>query len=86
MKLLIRSQDKLKLCEAHDLIIRENRNEDNMTNYEIQDIYTMGRYSTKERALEVLDEIQVIAAHCLSCSQDGSISYYNTTVYEMPDE
>jgi hypothetical protein len=58
LELWIRSQDKTILSKAHDLIIRENRNGDNTINYAIQDIYTMGIYSTQERALEVLDEIQ----------------------------
>ena len=58
MELWIRSQDKEKLCKIHDLCVRENQNENNETNYVIQDVYTMGTYSTKERALEVLDEIQ----------------------------
>ena len=60
MELWIRSQDREKLCKVHDLCIRENQNENNQTNYVIQDIYTMGTYKTKERALEVLDEIQNI--------------------------
>ena len=60
MNLWIRSQDKEKLCKVHDLCVRENQNENNETNYVIQDIYTMGTYTTKERAIEVLDEIQNI--------------------------
>ena len=58
MEVWIRSQDKEKLCKVHDLCIRENQNENNETNYVIQDVYTMGTYKTKERALEVLDEIE----------------------------
>ena len=58
MELWIRSQDRTTLSKAINLIIRQNRNEENDINYEIVDIYTMGRYETKERALEVLDEIQ----------------------------
>ena len=58
MDLWIRSQDKMNLCKAHDLVIRENHSGYDETDYVIQDVYTMGTYKTKERALEVLDEIQ----------------------------
>lgn len=58
MELWIRSQDKTILCNAHNLIIRENHSESGDINYVIQDLYTIGTYKTKERALEVLDEIQ----------------------------
>lgn len=57
MELWIRSQNKTILSKAHDLVIREDRNENNETNYFIVDTYTLGIYKTKERALEVLDEI-----------------------------
>ena len=60
MELWVRSQDKTILSKAHNLIVRENQNENNEINYAIVDIYTMGIYKTKERALEVLDEIQNI--------------------------
>jgi hypothetical protein len=60
MELWIRSQNKTILSKAHDLVIREDRNENSETNYFIVDTYTLGIYKTKERALEVLDEIQSI--------------------------
>ena len=55
MELWIRSQDKETLCKVDDIHIEE------------QSLYTdthlkicLGTYKTKERALEVLDEIQNI--------------------------
>ena len=78
MELWIRSQDKENLCKAHDLIIRENRNENNEINYEIADIYTMARYKTKERALEVLDEIQ--------CEIANYVGTMVQVIYEMPEK
>ena len=78
MELWIRSQDKTILGKAHELCIRENQNENNETNYVIQDIYTMGTYSTKERALEVLDEITDFI---------DALNNTNTiTIYQMPEE
>ena len=78
MELWIRSQDKEKLCKVHDLCVRDNQDENNKINYVIQDIYTMGVYSTKERALEVLDEIQ---KYVILPNIDNS-----NYVYEMPKE
>lgn len=77
MDLWIRSQNKTILSKAHDLVIRENRNEKNETNYFIVDTYTLGIYKTKERALEVLNEIQNILETRNDVSQ---------MVYEMPEE
>ena len=55
MDLWIRSQDKETLCKVDDIHIEE------------QSLYTdthlkicLGTYKTKERALEVLDEIQML--------------------------
>ena len=76
MELWVRSQDKriLKKCNyirMHELI----ENEDYVLEDEEIDY---GRYKTKERALEVLDEIQI------------EIDTYGGTmaqrVYEMPKE
>lgn len=71
MELWIRSQDKEKLCKIHDLCVHENQNENNETNYVIQDIYTMGTYKTKERALEVLDEIQKLLTPKIIIKNEG---------------
>ena len=93
MKLWVRSQDKEKLCKIHDLCVRENQNENNETNYVIQDIYTMGTYKTKERALKVLDEIQKIIKWCQRDMKDVTVGdmedlngCFDDYVYEMPKE
>lgn len=108
--LWIRSQDREKLVCCNDIAISNNMiNEveiikfkgykivgyfDKNTEYEL-----LGTYSTKERALEVLDEIQNI----LICKQMISLDYKNalgsnfttkeiqeilrtTSIYEMPKE
>lgn len=77
MELWIRSQDEMNLCKIKDLVIRENYNGYGDTDYVIQDIYTMGTYKTKERALEVLDEIQNILIDYSGMSR---------VVYQMPKE
>lgn len=88
MDLWVRSQDKEKLCKIHDLCVRENQNENNETNYVIQDIYTMGIYKTKERALEVLDEIQDILKPRMVLTKLGDIvaKTYDGTIYSKPNE
>ena len=100
--LWIRSQDKEALRKVNMGVMYwtdiDNRNcivnIDNATGYSI-----MGVYQTKERALEVLDEIQDI----LICKQMISLDYKNalgsnftmkkiqeilrtTSIYEMPKE
>ena len=58
MELWIRSQDKEKLVKANDIAIEMNMIYgyfDKNTEYE-----HLGSYATKERAIEVLDEIQNI--------------------------
>lgn len=76
MELWIRSQDKEKLVKCNDITIRnknvETTAEDILNNYKINgyeivgyfdketEYEILGSYATKERALEVLDDIQKI--------------------------
>ena len=57
MELWIRSQDRDYLIKVKSLVIEES-------NYNIYQIFGdsryLGKYKTKERALEVLDEIQAL--------------------------
>ena len=100
MYLWIRSQDKMTLKKINDISISQNL----LTN-----VYTIfcdhnvfGDYATKERALEVLDEINTIkwykymATISLSSFIDGVLSKYTDeeqlrifkqmNTYEMPKE
>ena len=88
MELWIRSQDKENLVQVDCLCIEIN--EYDTKNYEIvQGCITLGTYETKERCLEILDEIQNILKPQEYEIQTGrgtfttspSISNY---VYEMP--
>jgi len=77
MELWIRSQDKIRLIKTENLIIGGTyKNEIK----EESDVFSMslGTYKTKERALEVLDEIQ----RHLVITNDDNIFY----VYQMPKE
>ena len=86
MELWIRSQDKHSLVKVDNLYIIVG----NFICYyvekgkEVPNTYyrpagELGRYTTKERALEVLDEIQHII-------MEKELADYKTYVYEMPKE
>ena len=61
MELWIRSQDKLKLVKVNYVYAIENKiNSFSIYGETIDSAPIIGRYETKERALEVLDEIQNI--------------------------
>ena len=80
MELWIRSQDKKCLIKANIIeyetaaILKGSTDQDSW-------YHTLGKYKTKERALEVLDEIQNKI-----CPQDCINIGYGTIVYEMPKE
>ena len=99
MELWIRSQDKIKLVNNCNLYISsEIKNE-----YIIEDLNNkylkLGTYKTKERALEVLDEIQniIIGKYAISLDMKAALSKGITpkeaekmllqmAVYEMPKD
>lgn len=61
MELWIRSQDKLKLVKVNYVYAIENKiNSFSIYGETIDSAPIIGRYETKERAIEVLDEIQNI--------------------------
>lgn len=61
MELWIRSQDKTKLVKSNFLsLFLSDANWYIYTNTNIGEPFSIGKYKTKERALEVLDEIQNI--------------------------
>ena len=73
MDLWIRSQDRETLTKTEILVI-----EDNMIVDYYQKRIILGEYKTKERALEVLDEITDFI--------DGLNKTNTITIYEMPKE
>ena len=91
MELWIRSQDKMILIKVEELSLGFWRNDAKTDiNARSQNYYeTVGTYTTKERALEVLDEIQK-KINLINLGHDfGSpmIDLKNPTyIYEMPKE
>ena len=98
MELWIRSKDKMKLTRVIDIGIFEEQ--EGYTIYYDDSIDNMlGTYATKERALEVLDEIQniIIGKYMTNLSFEASFSKFDDeeaarktliamAVYEMPKE
>ncbi len=89
MELWIRSQDKEKLCNIYKVYYESwSFNEQHHTvrceNHEL------GEYSTRERCLEIIDEIQLLLENNGSIddriSQDISGIKNEFIVYEMPQE
>ena len=75
MKLWIRSQDKINLILANDIVVSDC----NIKVYKETELSTIvARYKTKERALEVLDEIN----NKLEKSSSALVPY--DIVYQMP--
>ena len=81
----VRSQDRKKLTEIHDVTI-----------YHDKQIWAgcsfIGEYSTEEKALKVLDEIQKYIGSerfystTKGISEQQSISIENTNVFKMPQD
>lgn len=81
----IRSQDKMNLIEVQGFQICYIKNEDE----EYWEIYTigtsLGKYKSKERAIEVLDEIQTWIERYEAAKVSGKL-FIPFITYEMPKE
>lgn len=100
MELWIRSQDKERLIKVENLYVEYNGDVDpNLHTYRIvtDKFVELGTYISKERALEVLDEIQARLKNnihfqknnlCLKNGYDNLYIPYEESlkVYEMPKE
>ncbi len=97
MELWIRSQDKMKLVKVdyteYNYSRTTNINSANIDYHKIITFYgdnciTLGTYKTKERALEVLDEIQSLIETNFECCYNKKVDAYFdcNDVYEMPEE
>lgn len=85
MNLWIRSQDREKIVNCNDIVVNGSSiigYFDKDTEYE-----DLGTYKSKERALEVLDEIQELleSVHITDISKKEGIVGANI-FYEMPKE
>ena len=90
MDLWIRSQDKLKLTKIDYLYVDKLNASDLDNRYEVEaGNLTLGIYKTKERALEVLDEVQnkLNIRHSSGASAEFIVlSEIAPRIYEMPEE
>lgn len=87
MELWIRSQDKLKLVSNCNLYISNEF----MNEFVIEDLSNkylrLGTYKTKERALEVLDEIQnILSGNCILKSYDNVTPEFSENLIINPCE
>lgn len=83
----VRSQDKKTLVKVDKLIIAYDTDE---KIYEIHNVYdSLGVYKSKERALEVLDEIQRLIEdlkYMEYAIDKNKFCGYRSNVYKMPEE
>lgn len=102
MDLYIRSQDKMNLVKVNDVSVNYRNNTQIIANYipdfigkEGEYYETLGTYKTKERALEVLDEIENKIKYMGKTYEIGTMQderlmphqyNYVNNVYEMPKE
>ena len=86
MELWIRSQDKMNLVKVRQISVNYQDNKQIIANY-MPELYEnsgeyyeiLGTYKTKERTLEVLDEIQDLL-------QNAYVGSLNRIVYQMPKD
>ena len=82
MELWIRTQDKMRLVKPNRLAIKRDSKtigEGDYYIYESQNSLRYGTYTTKERAIEILDEIQDLL-------QNAYVGNANRIVYQMPED
>lgn len=89
MNLWIRNSDKDILIEANDFFVNGNNEIVSFTNIgNGQMTSILGKYKTKKRALEVLDEIQdiIISTSIIPLENNDAITCGSGKIYEMPKE
>lgn len=93
MELWIRTQDRMRLVKANRLHIKQESKNfgGDWYIYESQNSLRYGTYNSKERTLEVLDDIQTMLSPKLHSviNKDGiniEVLDKNYDVYEMPLE
>lgn len=88
MELWIRSQDKEKLVKINSLQYGEYQGTHYINGYCINEVdnIDLGIYATKERAIEVLDEIQNKIKHINKFALVNENYECDDCIYEMPKE
>ena len=92
MDLWIRSQNKEMLTKVNMVDLASDSDLEIVCVFD-RDDYTLGKYKTKERALEVLDEIEKYLTPTIQMldvtlkdKQVVQVNSISTFVYEMPQE
>lgn len=85
MNLWIRSQDKRILQKVDNIFLDANYENKRISTYD-GDNTELGTYKTKERALEVLDEIQNMLYAGLHATNNNQLAGATNIVYLMPEE
>ena len=78
MELWVRSQDKRILQKVDNIFLDANYENKRISTYDGDNV-ELGTYKTKERAIEILDEIQDLL-------QNAYVGSVNRIVYQMPDK
>ena len=89
MELWIRSQNKKELIPNPKLGIDQCENRYYIVDrYNFENAFILGQYKSKERALEILDEIsdELISASYMPLEENEKITCGSARVYEMPKE
>ena len=87
MNLWIRSQDREKITKANSVNI--SKFQDSITicgSIDGINLFSLASYKTKERALEVLDEIQSLLKEQVNLGVFIIDNKFTSRVYEMPKE
>ena len=97
MELWIRTQDRMNLVKINQVSLNYQNNKQIIANY-IPEIYEnsscyyelLGTYKTKERAIEVLDEIQdeLISSDFMPIEKNEEVvlTCGSARIYEMPED
>lgn len=89
MDLWVRSQDKRILQKVDNIFLDANYEDKRISTYDGDNI-ELGTYKTKERAIEILDEIQdeLIGSDFMPMKKDEEVvlTCGSAKIYEMPEE
>lgn len=90
MELWIRSQDKRILQKVDNVFLNANYENKRISTYDGDSSTTLGEYKTKERAIEILDEIQdeLISSDFMPIEKNEEVvlTCGSARIYEMPKD
>ena len=89
MNLWVRSQDKRILQKVDNIFLDANYEDKRISTYDGDNV-ELGTYKTKERALEILDEIQdeLIGSDFMPMAKDEEVvlTCGSAKIYKMPED